>query len=64
MSGAARPGPVLHPLASMRPGQAAPDETPGIWDLNNVGSASMRPGQAAPDENMSRAHLEAALELQ
>ena len=38
-------------IASMRPGQAAPDEHATIDHLVAWHLASMRPGQAAPDEN-------------
>ena len=43
--------------ASMRPGQAAPDEGPS-WSVQECpGSvASMRPGQAAPDEGYTLQH--------
>ena len=37
--------------ASMRPGQAAPDESPGTNVPVPASAASMRPGQAAPDED-------------
>ena len=41
-------------VASMRPGQAAPDEDPAaIHALHRDELASMRPGQAAPDERQS-----------
>ena len=38
------------PVASMRPGQAAPDEVPRPGGDGPDRLASMRPGQAAPDE--------------
>ena len=39
-------------MASMRPGQAAPDETDIFALLPPKELASMRPGQAAPDEHL------------
>ena len=52
----------LSVVASMRPGQAAPDEVVqrGHGQRDWVG-ASMRPGQAAPDEGV--AAMEATTEL-
>ena len=45
-------------LASMRPGQAAPDElSAGIVAGLGVSIASMRPGQAAPDEEIARSRM-------
>ena len=43
---------AIHPVmaASMRPGQAAPDELDAYTDQLAAERASMRPGQAAPDE--------------